>query len=109
VSVLFDPSLAGELAEVLRRETGTLGVRGTSLERWPSPRTTDEVEVLGQTVRVKVGADRVKVEHDDAARAARHTGVPLREVVSLAEEAWRRRGDRRGIVVDLPTPPDDTA
>jgi uncharacterized protein (TIGR00299 family) protein len=109
VSVLVDPSLAGELAEVLRRETGTLGVRGTSLERWPSPRTTDEVEVLGQTVRVKVGADRVKVEHDDAARAARHTGVPLREVVSLAEEAWRRRGDRRGIVVDLPTPPDDTA
>jgi uncharacterized protein (TIGR00299 family) protein len=108
VSLLVDPSRAGELAEVLRRETGTLGVRGTTLERWPSPRTTDEVEVLGQTVRVKVGADRVKVEHDDAARAARHTGVPLREVVSLAEEAWRRR---RGpaTVVELPTTPDDTA
>jgi uncharacterized protein (TIGR00299 family) protein len=109
VSVLVDPALGGQLAEVLRRETGTLGVRGTTLERWPSARTTDEVEVLGQTVRVKVGADRVKIEHDDAARAARHTGVPLREVVSLAEEAWRRRHDRGGVVVELPTPPDDSA
>jgi uncharacterized protein (DUF111 family) len=42
-------------------------------------------------VRVKVGAGRVKVEHDDAARAARRTGLPLREVVSRAEEAWRRQ------------------
>jgi uncharacterized protein (TIGR00299 family) protein len=109
VSVLVDPALGGQLAEVLRRETGTLGVRGTTLERWPSARTTDEVEVLGQTVRVKVGADRVKIEHDDAARAARHTGIPLREVVSLAEEAWRRRHDRGGVVVELPTPPDDSA
>jgi hypothetical protein len=108
VSVLVDPPLAGRLAEVLRRETGTLGVRGTTLERWPSARTTDEVEVHGQTVRVKVGADRVKVEHDDAAQAARRIGLPLREVVSLAEEAWRRR---RGAatVVELPSPPDDTA
>jgi hypothetical protein len=39
---------------------------------------------------VQVSAGRVKVEHDDAARAARHIGIPVREVVSLAEEAWRR-------------------
>jgi hypothetical protein len=108
VSVLADPALAGVLADVLRRETGTLGVRGTTLARWPSPRTTDTVDVHGQTVRVKVGGDRVKVEHDDAAMAARRIGIPLREVVSLAEEAWRRR---RGpaTVVELPTTPDDTA
>jgi hypothetical protein len=36
----------------------------------------------------------VKVEHDDAARAARRTGVPLREVVSRAEAAWRERTGR---------------
>jgi uncharacterized protein (TIGR00299 family) protein len=108
VSVLVDPALAGPLANVLRRETGTLGVRSTTQTRWPSPRTTDSVEVLGQTVRVKVGDDRVKVEHDDAALAARRTGVPLREVVSLAEEAWRRRG-APAPVVELPSPPDDTA
>ena len=106
VHVLADPALAGQLAGVLRDETGSLGVRGTTLERWPSPRTMDEVEVHGLPVRVKVGAGRVKVEHDDAARAARQIGLPLREVVSLAEEAWRRR-DSGGTVVELPTTPDD--
>jgi uncharacterized protein (TIGR00299 family) protein len=91
VSALADPALAAAVSTVLRRETGTLGVRGTSLVRWPEARTFGEVQVRGEPVRVKVGRDRVKVEHDDAARAASRTGLPLREVVSLAEEAWRRR------------------
>jgi uncharacterized protein (TIGR00299 family) protein len=108
VSVLADPALAGALTDLLRRETGTLGVRGSTQQRWPSPRTTGSVEVHGQRVRVKVGGDRVKVEHDDAADAARRTGIPLREVVSLAEEAWRRR-TRGATVVELPTPPDEPA
>jgi uncharacterized protein (TIGR00299 family) protein len=108
VSVLADPALAGAITDLLRRETGTLGVRGSTQQRWPSPRTTDSVEVHGQRVRVKVGGDRVKVEHDDAADAARRTGIPLREVVSLAEEAWRRR-TRGATVVELPTPPDEPA
>jgi uncharacterized protein (TIGR00299 family) protein len=108
VSVLADPALVGQLADVLRDETGSLGVRGTSLERWPSPRTFDEVEVHGLPVRVKIGAGRVKVEHDDAARAAKRIGLPLREVVSLAEEAWRRRrGEVDATVVELPVTPDD--
>jgi hypothetical protein len=105
VHVLVDPTAQAHLAEVLARETGTLGVRGTTLHRWPSQREIDEVEVEGEAVRVKVSPNRVKVEHDDAARVARRTGIPLREVVSLAEEAWRRRGS--GTVVELPTTPDD--
>jgi uncharacterized protein (TIGR00299 family) protein len=91
VSALADPSLASEIAEVLTRSTGSLGVRGQRIERWPSARALDEVEVGGLPVRVKIGPGRVKVEHDDAARAARTTGLPLREVISLAEEAYRRR------------------
>ena len=93
VSVLTDPALADQVAGVLVGETGSLGVRGESLERWPAARVQYQVEVEGVPVRVKVGAGRVKVEHDDAARAARRTGLPLREVVSRAEEAWRRRDD----------------
>ncbi|MEN3273627.1 MAG: pyridinium-3,5-bisthiocarboxylic acid mononucleotide nickel chelatase [Actinomycetota bacterium] len=91
VHVLVDPVESGRLADVLARETGTLGVRGAELQRWPSSREIDEVTVEGDTVRVKVSPNRVKVEHDDAARVAKRTGIPLREVVSLAEEAWRRR------------------
>src|SRR5207247_8881312 len=62
VSALADPALGAQVAEVLRRETGSLGVRGTTLDRWPSARTTEEVEVAGYPLRVKVSAGRIKVE-----------------------------------------------
>ena len=91
VSVLVDPALADQLRRILLAETGSLGVRGQTLERWPSARADAEVEVAGLPVRVKVSPGRLKVEHADAARAARRAGLPLREVVSRAEQAWRDR------------------
>jgi uncharacterized protein (TIGR00299 family) protein len=91
VSALADVALADQVSKVLVGETGSLGVRGQTLERWPAARSAHEVEVAGVPVRVKVSAGRVKVEHDDAARAARRAGLPLREVVSRAEAAWRQR------------------
>ncbi len=108
ISALADPALAGQVASALTTETGTLGVRGTTLERWPAARTVDEVDVAGFPVRVKVSAGRTKVEHDDAARVAKHTGIPLREVVSLAEQAARRR-HADVVVMDSTTagPPDE--
>ena len=110
VSAMCDPALGAQVAEVLRRETGSLGVRGAMLDRWPAARSTEEVEVAGFPLRVKVSAGRVKVEHDDAARIAKRTGLPLREVISLAEESARRGHG----LVSLPTqaadrPPDDSA
>ena len=94
VSALADPSLSAQVAGVLTAETGSLGVRGQVLERWPASRSEHEVDVGGVPVRVKVSPGRVKVEHDDAARAARRAGLPLREAVRRAEEAWHRREDR---------------
>ncbi|MCU1451441.1 MAG: hypothetical protein JWP02_3611, partial [Acidimicrobiales bacterium] len=81
VSALCDPALADQVARTLVAETGTLGVRGHRLERWPEARTVAQVDVHGVPVRVKISPGRVKVEHDDAARASRRTGRPLREVV----------------------------
>ncbi len=108
VSALCDPSLAAQVASMLTRETGSLGVRGQTLERWPAPRRQDEVDVDGAIIRVKVGPGRVKVEHDDAARAARRLGMPLREVVSRAEEAWRHEtGDGHAHLSAVPSPDDD--
>ncbi len=88
VSALADPALAGQVAGVLGAETGSLGVRGQRLERWPQARELHAVEVDGLAVRIKVSAGRVKVEHDDAARVARRLGRPLREVVARAEQEW---------------------
>lgn len=90
VSALADVALAAQISEVLVAESGTLGVRGVPLERWPVERRGDVVEVEGLPVRVKVSPGRVKVEHDDAARVADKSGLPLREVLSRAEAEGRR-------------------
>jgi uncharacterized protein (DUF111 family) len=87
VSALADEAVAPSLVSVLRDETGSLGARRVMVERWPVPRSTDQVEVEGLPVRVKMSPGRLKAEHDDAARVARRTGLPLREVVRRAEAA----------------------
>ena len=46
--------------------------------------------MAGQAIRMKVSPGRAKPEFDDVARAAGRTGLPLHEVSSLAEEAWRQ-------------------
>jgi uncharacterized protein (TIGR00299 family) protein len=88
VSVLADEAVAPSLVSLLRDETGSLGARRVMVERWPVPRENDQVEVEGLPVRVKMSPGRLKAEHDDAARVARRTGLPLREVVRRAEAAW---------------------
>jgi hypothetical protein len=95
VSALADPALAEQVAAAMTAETGTLGLRGATLDRWPSARTVDTVDVEGMPVRVKVSPGRVKVEHGDAARVARAHGLPLRDVLSFAE-SQARRSDRPG-------------
>jgi uncharacterized protein (TIGR00299 family) protein len=98
ISALTDPALAVGVGDALCRETGSFGIRGSQLERWPAARTVDTVTVGGAPVRVKVAGGRVKVEFDDAQRAARRAGLPLRQVLFSAEDAWRRRSS---------PPPDD--
>lgn len=93
VSALCDPALAAQVARTLTAETGSLGVRGSTLERWPRAREETEVQVAGLAVRVKISPGRVKVEHADAARVARRAGLPLREVVFRAEAELRQRLD----------------
>jgi pyridinium-3,5-bisthiocarboxylic acid mononucleotide nickel chelatase len=85
VSALCDPALVERIAAVLIAETGSLGVRATMVERWPQQRTESSVEIGGHRIGVKVGAGRVKVEHDDAAAAAQALDRPLREVLAEAE------------------------
>ena len=92
VSALADPALVDVVRQVLQKETGTLGVRAATMERWPASRGIEEVEVEGHPVRVKVSPGRVKAEFDDAARVAARTGLPLREVSRRAESTWPGTG-----------------
>ena len=69
-------------------------------------RREDEVDVDGRARPGEGRAGRVKVEHDDAVRVARRLQLPLREVVSPAEEAWRHESHAHLTAVP---PPDDDA
>ena len=95
VSALVDAALAEQIAHVLAAETGSLGVRSHRVDRWTAPRRFQEVDVEGFPIRVKVGPGRAKAEFDDAAKVARRTGLPLREVLARAEAAWRKANDQR--------------
>jgi len=90
--VLADPARVGELRAAIEQATGTMGVRATTVERWPVARVLDQVAVDGMTVRMKVTRGRAKPEFDDVARVAAETGAPLHEIASRAEEAWRATG-----------------
>lgn len=86
VHALCDPARRDEVAATLVRETGTLGLRSSVVRRWPQRRTERVVVVDGHEIRTKVTDDRVKVEHDDAARAAEALDVPLRDVLARAAD-----------------------
>lgn len=82
--------------DVLYRETTTLGARISAVSKDALDRSWVEVEVEGQGVRVKLGArggeiTTASVEYADAARAARATGLPLKEVYRRALLAARDR------------------
>jgi len=87
VSALCDPSQRDQLRSLLVAETGSLGVRATSSERWPQTREMSTVEIDGHTIGVKLAEHRVKVEFADAARAAAALSVPVRTVIERAVAA----------------------
>jgi uncharacterized protein (DUF111 family) len=87
VHALCDPAAAALVSGVLVRETGSLGLRGSVIERWPQQRDELVVHVGGEPVRVKRSNARTKVEHDDAAAAATALGLPLRDVLHRAQQA----------------------
>jgi uncharacterized protein (DUF111 family) len=68
-------------------ETGSLGLRRTTVDRLALPRSTVTVDVDGHAVRVKHGPWGSKPEHDDVAAAAAALGLPLREVTRRARSA----------------------
>lgn len=99
IHVLCDPVHASTLRSLLRAETGTLGVRGSTLQRWPVPREMGTVDVDSYPIRIKASPGRIKAEYDDVARVAHRSGLPLREVATRAEEAWRAS---EGTITRLP-------
>ena len=94
VSVLCSPARADSLRQVLFRETGTLGVRATVVDKAALERESLEVRTEFGPVRVKLGmVDGAVVtaapEFEDCVKLARESGVPARDVYEHAARLAR--------------------
>ena len=97
VHLLAEPGLRAALTELLVRHTSTLGVRWHPVTRTALRREWREVDVLGSTVRVKLGLIGGQVvtatpELEDARAVAAASGEPLRAVLRAAEAAAGPQG-----------------
>ena len=89
LTVLSPPALAADLSELVLKETGSLGLRRSTVDRDVLPRHTETVSVEGHRIRVKRGPHGAKPEHDDVAAAAAAMELPLRQVAERAREEPR--------------------
>jgi uncharacterized protein (DUF111 family) len=91
--VLAPEDRAAAMEEILFRETGTLGLRRSLVERHKLNREACTVSTPWGPVRGKValwqGSRVFSPEYEDCARIAREQGLALREVFAAAESAFR--------------------
>jgi uncharacterized protein (TIGR00299 family) protein len=88
ISVIAQPAQAEALAQVLFRETSTLGLRLYTAERRVQARSLEQVETPFGTVRVKAAENGFSPEYDDCRRAALEHNVPLRDVIAAARSSF---------------------
>jgi uncharacterized protein (TIGR00299 family) protein len=96
LSVLCSPADAAAMEDILFAQTTTFGVRRSTWTRAKLLRRHETVQTPYGAVRVKLGrrGDRdvtASPEFDDCLAAAKAHGVPVREVLAAALEAWRQR------------------
>jgi uncharacterized protein (DUF111 family) len=92
LSVLARPADEARLADTLLRHSSTLGVRVQRQTRYELDRAIREIQVDGQTIRVKIGllageVVNVAPEHDDCVAVAAATGRPIKQIWAEAMAA----------------------
>lgn len=98
LTVIARPETAGLLADLVLRETTTLGVRSYAAARRELERHHVEVRTPWGPVRVKVGTLGGEVvnaapEFDDCERLAESGGVPVKRIIQAASAAYAQRAD----------------
>ena len=94
LSVLVDEGLTEEMADLILRETTTIGLRFNRVERRVLERSSQTVSTPFGDLRVKVsshldGSSRRAPEYDDCARLAREANIPLLSVYEAAMAALK--------------------
>ncbi len=90
--VLAHPEAERDIADLVLAQTSTLGIRVTPVRRDVLDRTWRRLDVLGHSVRVKLGHRDGRLlqatpEFEDVTGLARATGVPVAQALSSAQAA----------------------
>lgn len=80
LSVLCRPEQKDQMAQLVIKETATLGVRVQQVQRLVQPRRIEQRQTCWGMVRYKVSDCSLKPEFEDCCRIAREQGLPLRQV-----------------------------
>jgi hypothetical protein len=101
IKVIVKPGDSGRIARKIIEETGSLGVRTIPVKhRLTAKREMNEIEleINGKTYQVAAKSARdlngtllnISAEFDDCKKASRDSGIPVRDVIRMAEEKARR-------------------
>ena len=89
IRVVARPEDRESMAQVLFRETSTLGLRIHAAERRVQARSFVDVETPHGSVRIKVsGEGSYAPEYEDCRKLAREAGVPLKQILAEASLAY---------------------
>jgi uncharacterized protein (DUF111 family) len=87
--VIARPEDRESLAQLIFAETSTLGLRIYPAERRVQGRTCAEVTTAYGTVRMKISSEgSFAPEYEDCRKLATTSGVPLREILAAANQAY---------------------
>jgi hypothetical protein len=94
LTAVVPPDLRGQIADVLFRETTTIGLRHYDVDRECLQREIVRVETPLGTIRFKIASRDGHVfnavpEFDDCARVAAAHGLPVKEVQATALKAYK--------------------
>jgi uncharacterized protein (TIGR00299 family) protein len=94
LTVVASPERRADMTEIIFRETTTIGLRHTDVERECLDRALVTVETPLGTVRIKVATRGGRItnavpEFQDCAALASAAGLPVKEVQALAIHAYR--------------------
>ncbi|MGB5756630.1 MAG: nickel insertion protein, partial [Acidimicrobiales bacterium] len=98
--VLSPPDRSEGLRQLVMAETGTLGLRTSTVTKHVSPRRFETVTVRGRPIEVKIGPHGFKPEYEDVAAAAEALELPVRQVSAEAVAAFLAARSARGFAND---------
>jgi len=92
--VLVRPEDTPTLQQLVFAETGSLGIRRSTVSRTPLRRRSTTIDLDGVSIRVKHGPHGAKPDHEDLVTAAGVLGLPLRAVAGRVARALDNQADQ---------------